>query len=808
MERWLRAPGARGARVGVVVLAVLACASAAPAARLGFTLAGVALTGDGDPLGGAFSEARSPAFVAARQVSFAGTTGGLFTVDAGDTLTALATAGTPSPIGGIFGGFGLPAMNAAGVVAFQATVRGGSAAQGLFRREGGLLAAVVVAGDAAPGGGTFTSFGRQPSIGDAGTVAFAATAGGQPGLFFWSAGALSRIARAGDPAPCGGIFARFGAAGRGPVVNAAGEVVFQAQVTGGGEGVFRFASGAIAPVACAGDPTPIGGTFQRLGTRPAINNAGEVAFQAEVALPGATAQGLFLSSAVLCPPRGLCPVAVAGDAAPGGDTFRSFARNGVPGFNDATMIVFHADLADGTDAAFLFAAGELTRIAHAGEPCSLGGAIESIDPVMSLGPTGTLALRAECTGDGGIFTCPLGGVLSARALKSRASLLGTGLDFANPGAASAAEEVVFAGTRAAVFAATCRRAACSAAAAVAAPLAAVPALPGETIGTILPETVVASERTAAFVARTLGAVRREGLFLVQRGAIRPLALVGDAAPGSAGAFSAFTMPAGALGDGGPARPAVDRQSVAFVADVTDGGTTTTGVFALRRGTLASVAHEGGAAGGVDTFASFTVPSVSGNAVAFGAVTTGAECVFLSPRPGAPVERVLCLGDAAPAVGGALARFVGPPLISRGRMAVRAEVAGGARAECIFLRERRTTAFGKVVCAGDPTPTGKTLVTLTGAGFEGVPPLALSGRGVATFATDSDGVEGIYYFRLGVTVAVVQVGGTVPAGAFALFTDPVLSLRGRRLVFGAEFGDGGTGVFFARPGLTLGAGRAN
>src|SRR5687768_8371976 len=93
-----------------------------------------------------------------------------------------------------------------------------AAVAGVAGAQAPPVRAVVVAGDAAPGGGTFVRFSieSQPIVAPAnagGQVAFFATLLRAPAgeaLFVAGAAAITKIAAEGDPAPGGGTLSGFG----------------------------------------------------------------------------------------------------------------------------------------------------------------------------------------------------------------------------------------------------------------------------------------------------------------------------------------------------------------------------------------------------------------------------------------------------------------------------------------------------------------------------------------------------------------------------------------------------------------------
>ena len=130
-------------------------------------------------------------------------------------------------------------------------------------------------------------------------------------------GVLHAITQSDTPAPGGGRFDRFDVTAQ-PIaapVNSRGQVAFYATVLHGParEGTFLAEAGQVTKVAAFGDSLPGGGTLAEFGAHPmpALNNAGHVAFAAQVA-GGRATEGIFLAGT-----NGLQAIALAGDDAPG-----------------------------------------------------------------------------------------------------------------------------------------------------------------------------------------------------------------------------------------------------------------------------------------------------------------------------------------------------------------------------------------------------------------------------------------------------------------------------------------------------------
>jgi hypothetical protein len=191
-------------------------------------------------------------------LTFVGTTSALF-MDDRDVVSVVVRTGDPlpPPLHGTFNEVIGSAINDRGTIAFIATLNSPTMASGVFRAQGGNLAALADGGAG------------DPDINDVGDVVFrhanAIT------LVRAATGARIAIAARGDPAPGGGTFLRF--SGR-PVLNDSGSVAFVAEVRDSRRrdvGIFHWdeAAGGRA-VAGEGDPSPLGTPFVGLDRRQAV----------------------------------------------------------------------------------------------------------------------------------------------------------------------------------------------------------------------------------------------------------------------------------------------------------------------------------------------------------------------------------------------------------------------------------------------------------------------------------------------------------------------------------------------------------
>ena len=187
--------------------------------------------------------------------------------------------------------------------------------------------------------------------------------------------ALRRIVASGQPTPIGGTFDRFDVNAQ-PIVapvNAHGQVAFYATIlrNRATEGIFIAADGHIAKAAAVGDTVPGGGLLSEFAQHPipALNDAGTVAFVAAMTSAHAE-EGLFMVK-----DSTLTPIAVTGGDAPGviGGTFVEFDS---PALNNRDEVAFVATVRHGREtfqALYLFSNGRLRKLLAEGDPFLGGG---------------------------------------------------------------------------------------------------------------------------------------------------------------------------------------------------------------------------------------------------------------------------------------------------------------------------------------------------------------------------------------------------------------------------------------------------
>jgi hypothetical protein len=138
-------------------------------------------------------------------------------------IISIAHVDDPAPVpggGAFYGAYGAQ-LNSTGDLIFIGQLTAGGAVDGLFRYSKGVTTAVGYPGEALPGGGHLVTvsgiFGSQQHINNAGDILFNATldtsTGGVPdqGMYLWSKGRLSLVARTGTVLPGIGTIAELSA---------------------------------------------------------------------------------------------------------------------------------------------------------------------------------------------------------------------------------------------------------------------------------------------------------------------------------------------------------------------------------------------------------------------------------------------------------------------------------------------------------------------------------------------------------------------------------------------------------------------
>jgi hypothetical protein len=241
--------------------------------------------------GGVFGSARSRASIADNgDVAFAAAltapggqvAEGVFLLSQGG-ITPVALAGDPEPGGGALVRASRPTVNDHGVVALQAEVtREGRSIASAFLWRGTRLAAVAEAGMPAPAGGVFRDV-APPRLNNRGDLVFFGDTG-EWGVYLAQEGRLTRLVGPGMLLPGG---ARVGTlvTGEGSLaLNQEGAVAMALQPEKmAAAGIFLYQGGALWPVALPGTILAGIGPLDNVGPDLALNDRGQVAFQAELA---------------------------------------------------------------------------------------------------------------------------------------------------------------------------------------------------------------------------------------------------------------------------------------------------------------------------------------------------------------------------------------------------------------------------------------------------------------------------------------------------------------------------------------------
>lgn len=236
---------------------------------------------------------------------------------ASDVVRAVLLTGQPAPNGGTFTEFSNPALNDRGDLVFAALTTSTTAHSSIYLRTGGRTSALVSTGQPAPTGGIFQVF-NDVILNDRDTVVFLGRTSDRvahQGLYLARAGTIAPIVVTAQPAPSGGVFSDFA----NPTINAEDTVAFVGRMTEGAqEGIFTASEGTMTPIVLSGQPAPTGGKFQFfLDGSPSQNDHGQIAFIASTTPRGAFGVYVMVGNRPV-------PVVTTDDAAPMGGPFTEF----------------------------------------------------------------------------------------------------------------------------------------------------------------------------------------------------------------------------------------------------------------------------------------------------------------------------------------------------------------------------------------------------------------------------------------------------------------------------------------------------
>jgi hypothetical protein len=290
-----------------------------------------------------------------------------------------------------FGAHPLPSLNTAGHVAFAAQVAGGRATEGVFLAGAEGLRAIALTGDDAPGvpAGVLVGF-EAPALNDNDELAFVARV--RRGrdlldvLYYWNGRRLQRLVAEHDLLPqIGGTIDHIGD----PALNSSGVVAFPAAILKGPAlgGIFVAGGRPLRLLVGAGDRATDGAMILRFSERIAIDEAGGIAFGAQLGNDGTTREAVLWTGA-----EGMTEIAVEGTPAPGGGRYAGFGPWPTVGPSGVTAFIAALDGGPAPLAAFAGAVGDVRRIAAMGETLPQGGTIGrfALNTVAVAGPDGTL----------------------------------------------------------------------------------------------------------------------------------------------------------------------------------------------------------------------------------------------------------------------------------------------------------------------------------------------------------------------------------------------------------------------------------
>lgn len=222
------------------------------------------------------------AFTAELPADGGGVGAGVFLLSQG-RITPVARPGDPEPGGGTFVRASHPSVNDHGMVAFQADVsRGSQSATGIYVWNGSHAAVVAETGVQAPEGGVFRAA-EEPRLNNSGDLAFFGDSG-EWAAYLARGGLLTRLVGPGSLIP-GGSRVGMVVAGEGSLaLNQEGAVAMVLKPENSqAAGIFVYQRGVLWPVALPHSILAGIGPLDNVGPDLALNDQGQVAFQAELA---------------------------------------------------------------------------------------------------------------------------------------------------------------------------------------------------------------------------------------------------------------------------------------------------------------------------------------------------------------------------------------------------------------------------------------------------------------------------------------------------------------------------------------------
>ncbi|MBL8295499.1 MAG: hypothetical protein JNN08_26875, partial [Bryobacterales bacterium] len=281
----------------------------------------------------------------------------------------------------------------------------------------GAFRLVAQAGDAVPGASAhvYVAFGI-PFINDAGDVAFmaihnpAGNLSGKGVFLYRAVGPPLKIARSGEPSPLGPNYSNiYNLIG----LNNAGQIAFIADVDSVGPALFLYTPGTgVQALVRTGDPTPgVAGNFQ-LSTSAGLyflNEAGQVAFASTVVN---NSSGVFAGIWVAAPgatPQKVMAILDSTGASIGGNYAHSL---GIFGFTPAGEVLYSCELANTPNSQALFLkspTGPTQVVAARGQTApGTGAQFQRVYPA-SVNSAGKVAFYSVLSGESNSYGLFLGG---------------------------------------------------------------------------------------------------------------------------------------------------------------------------------------------------------------------------------------------------------------------------------------------------------------------------------------------------------------------------------------------------------------
>ena len=332
---------------------------------------------------------------------------GIFRGSSASDLVQIVRAGQAPPDGnGVFGSFSstIPALNKAGQVAFHVTVSyaTGGANEGIFRGDG-TSNPVSIARKTYPAPGDageyFDFKGDTFAFNDRGQVAFMVEFKGdvpRDAGIYRSASMDHTDMIAPDK---NGNIASFDHRGQ-PSINNAGQVAFCSR-----SGIFRSDGETTTQIVSANQRAPGSEGFFSAFFSPALNDEGQAAFQANLYVTGnhvaKSIDGIYRADGSIDPVK----IVLEGDAAPDGNgKFDSFDKLFL---NNAGQVAFRANVADRRNGKYHLSRGiyrgdgatDLVQIAREGQATPDGKSSFSMLQLPVLNGSGQVAFLAESRGD-------------------------------------------------------------------------------------------------------------------------------------------------------------------------------------------------------------------------------------------------------------------------------------------------------------------------------------------------------------------------------------------------------------------------